>query len=747
MKRKKDNVKDRSHNPKRIYAAADGVRGSFRYDGGYLNTNVLLGKKVLHQSQGPRPFDCFSASSLEYTGQDRQVELKRNVENCQTFTGSFKAMKRAPKKVRREEQELKRRRPLRPCPEVKSAGQHNESRPGLTTSCSDNEKTWVNIRNGIDKYHKERNCPKESFRFRSSSLNYCGGASLGHSRSGSSHSRSSLSFSRKSQSNEIYTEKIPRIDSNKSFDPAEFHKRILSKGANISKPLMKDENRNVVMTDRKALNKRELIKGKARNALKDYEPFEYSGVLSVDAASTYSDEDADNISSEGQLDTSDQRVVLWRSSSFESLTKSIRDSSCTDCDTFEINDAEQEELFCQKQLKSVHSKNFVKSDSYCSGSETNPATECSSVTFSGAKQLLLGNDLLVAKSRCIETGYTVYEYGSKKSSVSARLLSQCSTKNVKSKNEEHHALQLRTGKSKGKENILLSSLMLSSFKEDNCGMYDTRKYKREAKSFEVIDSSEIEKDCEDNEYEEPSPEVFEHVDLRASTEFTPITQRMQSVIAKAIVSPGEVVSSSQNMDITKHDLFTLTGKRWLNDQVVEIFLNMVANRSLTKDFRARNLPKTYSMSTYFFPNLVTRGYSSVKNWTKDVDIFSYSLVLIPIHMDSHWSLATFDFRVPGVFYYDSLGSNTSNSIILSGLLGYLRDEYMDKKGQIKDMSMFAKRTKDTPPQENGSDCGVFCCKVGDYLSRNLQLTFTQEDVTYFRKRMIFEIVKGTLIEP
>jgi len=625
-----------------------------------LNTRALLGKNVLQHSQRQKPIDGFSANSLEYTGKDRRVEIKRNVENCQTFTGSYKAIKRTPKKVRREEQELKRRRPLRPYPDVISVGQDNKSRPGLATSCSENEKTWVTIKNGIDKYHKERKCPNESSRFRSSPLNYCGGASLGQSRSGSTNSRSSLSFSRYSQSNEIYTEKTPRIDSNKSFNPAEFHKRILSKGANISKPLMKDENRNVVMTDMKALNERELIKSKARNALKDYEPFEYSGLLSVDAASTYSDEDADNISSEGQLNTLNPRVVLWRSSSCESLPKSIRDISCN---TSEINNAEQ-------------------------------------------------------------------------------------TQNDYSENEEEHqALQLKTGQSKGKEYISLSSRILSSFKEDNCGMFETRRSKHGVKSFEEINSSAIEKDCEDNEYEEPSPEVFEHVDLRASTEFTPITQRMQSVIAKAMVSPGLVVYSRQNMDITKHDIFTLTGKRWLNDQVIEIFLNMVANRSLTKDFRARNLPKTYSMSTYFFPNLVTKGYSTVKSWTKDVDLFSYSLVLIPIHMDSHWSLATFDFRVPGVFYYDSLGSNTSKSIILSCLLGYLRDEYMDKKGQIRDMSMFAKGTKDTPPQENGSDCGVFCCKVGDYLSRNLQLTFTQEDVNYFRKRMIFEIVKGTLIEP
>ena len=50
------------------------------------------------------------------------------------------------------------------------------------------------------------------------------------------------------------------------------------------------------------------------------------------------------------------------------------------------------------------------------------------------------------------------------------------------------------------------------------------------------------------------------------------------------------------------------------------------------------------MNTYFYTKLLSGGYSSVRNWTKNVDIFSYGLLLVPIHLDLHWALVVVDFR-------------------------------------------------------------------------------------------------------
>lgn len=53
--------------------------------------------------------------------------------------------------------------------------------------------------------------------------------------------------------------------------------------------------------------------------------------------------------------------------------------------------------------------------------------------------------------------------------------------------------------------------------------------------------------------------------------------------------------------------------------------------------------------------------------------------------------------------------------------------------------------KDIPRQNNDYDCGVFICMYAEFISRNRQFTFTQDDMEYFRKKMIHEICTGTLL--
>ena len=99
--------------------------------------------------------------------------------------------------------------------------------------------------------------------------------------------------------------------------------------------------------------------------------------------------------------------------------------------------------------------------------------------------------------------------------------------------------------------------------------------------------------------------------------------------------------------ITRTDLNGLTGENWVNDNIIEVYMQMVAERSCTKTWRNLGRPKVYCMSTYFFISLIKRGHGAMQRWTKDVDIFSYDIILIPIHQEDHWCLATVDFRSPG----------------------------------------------------------------------------------------------------
>lgn len=258
--------------------------------------------------------------------------------------------------------------------------------------------------------------------------------------------------------------------------------------------------------------------------------------------------------------------------------------------------------------------------------------------------------------------------------------------------------------------------------------------------------AKLHEELKKEDHKKPSPEVFKHEDLRADFQFEPITLILHNMIVSALQCPQEIVVKHHNIEIKKRDLYTLTANRWINDQIIEVYFAMIAKRSTFQLSVSKPFPRIYSMSTYFFYNLTKRGkgYSAVRKWTKNVDIFSYDLLLIPIHMNRHWSLATIDFRVPGVFHYDSLGVSMTGNAIMSVLLRYLSNEHWDKKGKDMDCSKFAKQSNETPLQENGTDCGVFCCKVAEYLSRDVPLSFSQADIKYFRKRMIYEVLKGKL---
>jgi len=56
-----------------------------------------------------------------------------------------------------------------------------------------------------------------------------------------------------------------------------------------------------------------------------------------------------------------------------------------------------------------------------------------------------------------------------------------------------------------------------------------------------------------------------------------------------------------------------------------------------------------------------------------------------------------------------------------------------------------KNWQDTPQQENGYDCGVFTCQFLQALSQGQDyFIFTQKDMPYLRRRMIWEIGNARL---
>lgn len=86
-----------------------------------------------------------------------------------------------------------------------------------------------------------------------------------------------------------------------------------------------------------------------------------------------------------------------------------------------------------------------------------------------------------------------------------------------------------------------------------------------------------------------------------------------------------------------------------------------------------------------------------------------------------------------------------NYAVLEALSQYLKDESLDKKKVPFNMSDWTiECVRDCPQQKNGSDCGVFSCQFAEFICRNSSISFEQQHMTYFRRKMICEIGDGRL---
>ncbi|GLV43295.1 hypothetical protein CBL_14027 [Carabus blaptoides fortunei] len=204
-------------------------------------------------------------------------------------------------------------------------------------------------------------------------------------------------------------------------------------------------------------------------------------------------------------------------------------------------------------------------------------------------------------------------------------------------------------------------------------------------------------------------------------------------------NPNRVFAEKFNLRITGHELKLFNEKEWLNDEVINFYVNLIQERS-----EQRNLPRVYSFNTFFYPKLISSGYSSLQRWTKRVDIFSFDIIVVPVHLGFHWCMATIDFRDKSIRYYDSMLGN--NNQCLTALENYLREEHCDKKKTEYDTSDWKQVImKDIPRQLNGSDCGVFSCTFAEFITRNAKFLFTQENMPYMRRKMVIEIIEGRLL--
>lgn len=230
---------------------------------------------------------------------------------------------------------------------------------------------------------------------------------------------------------------------------------------------------------------------------------------------------------------------------------------------------------------------------------------------------------------------------------------------------------------------------------------------------------------------------------RRTEDLFELTEDMEKEISNALGHgpPDEILSSAFKLRITRGDIQTLKNYHWLNDEVINFYMNLLVERS-----KKQGYPALHALSTFFYPKLKSGGYQAVKRWTKGVNLFDQELVLVPIHRKVHWSLVVMDLRKKCLKYLDSMGQKGHR--ICEILLQYLQDESKTKRNtdlNLLEWTHYSMKPHEIPQQLNGSDCGMFTCKYADYISRDKPITFTQHQMPLFRKKMVWEILHQQLL--
>ncbi|XP_046848658.1 sentrin-specific protease 6-like isoform X2 [Xenia sp. Carnegie-2017] len=141
--------------------------------------------------------------------------------------------------------------------------------------------------------------------------------------------------------------------------------------------------------------------------------------------------------------------------------------------------------------------------------------------------------------------------------------------------------------------------------------------------------------------------VFKTYSTRSKKAEAEPSQTLPSQTPKTILVYQSSSKTSGSFTITSNDKLCLEPDVFLNDVIIDFYLNYLINEKLSQQDRER----VHLFSTFFYLRLTQKftdnsaevGSPSnmhrlVKSWTKNVDIFSKDFIAIPMNESSHWFL-------------------------------------------------------------------------------------------------------------
>ncbi|KAJ7565484.1 hypothetical protein O6H91_02G062900 [Diphasiastrum complanatum] len=191
--------------------------------------------------------------------------------------------------------------------------------------------------------------------------------------------------------------------------------------------------------------------------------------------------------------------------------------------------------------------------------------------------------------------------------------------------------------------------------------------------------------------------------------FTSLSSDAEEAVESALLSQQRnrilVTHEKSNIDITGAVIQCLLPGAWLNDEVINLYMELLKEREVREP---KKFLSCHFFSTFFYNKLFkdkgSYDYKAVRRWTTQKKL-GYNLldcekILVPIHKDIHWCLAVINIRDRKFEYLDSLKGTDDK--VLQVLARYIVDEAKDKKGELLDISSWEYEYRlDIPEQLNG----------------------------------------------
>lgn len=235
------------------------------------------------------------------------------------------------------------------------------------------------------------------------------------------------------------------------------------------------------------------------------------------------------------------------------------------------------------------------------------------------------------------------------------------------------------------------------------------------------------------------------------------------------------------IDIYLRDVLSLRPNQWLNDNVINFYMELLNQREEEIVSMHVKAKKSYCYSSFFLNKLLGHSekrfseyfHGDVAKWVSKMNKFECEKLIFPLHIahQNHWVLIVADMENRQILWFDPLNVLAHRNAFTNTLKHFLQDE------EAKHISNLfggaeeeaSKKTSDTaaapnnsnnstcnttrawhivqphiPKQHNGHDCGVFVLAHALCEIDKRKISFTEEDLIEFRKKIAYSMLTGSL---